>query len=1056
MHLMLRKMYFEESMWRTNLNYVVAQAHFALFYQSLNRLQDGPLLRRYSQLDPLNFSMAYSGISLRIRKNLQQQISSRSESIFKRDKATEKAAQIQKYDDSYGFTEEENGFTPAHHYEFQKQAAATMLVSLTRASLHLRRAMVLAHRNSHWAMLRIVAQITWDQYCRTASIAERGLQLQLPFFITSEQQRDIFFPLLVLATDLIMDMLNQLGLWSVYEKKISEEETHCSLYFSLSLDGTKKMNMRWVNTLVIHTLEQLHDSGKWETLAHLALYFNTYTRDRYALIVSPLLITAQRKLLERIQTFNGPPVPQPHHLKTKEATGQEVSYKSYRGIQLLSGWTFTYVKEKTLLKRKHSLKTGLKFLHHSRSQLQRLLASTQSCYAAQIVRSGELSRSASMVEFNPVVITAPSVQPCDLSENDYKTIESLYSLPFSSEHVPTITAAYTTAVNYFHKNKCESLTVVALHELGNLHYYNDNKKAAHSCWIKAVNTALKSADSLQIWDGVTFGGCFLQQRLKLSGVWGCLQAACLTAKIAQYTVATDISKQTNFCLQSAHLFKCVLCCSLAQPQSDLHYASDVIVEDLLPGMDLFSDPSRLHCGTIISSLSFICQWLFSTGHYIKLLPMLALYLFLVGSVCRDITRTIECKILKIRTLTELGLFTEAAKETLLLTKGAGICLPHGHYITDVEQLEAAFISTQSVLDNLEGLENIVNCDLTPAVRTLYGSTLCLHFKLAHAQLILAISATICSPLEVPDGENEPASEDIEEDTKLLNLESRQEPLTVGLIKYLLLEAVSSLLNSITKQLTTYSHLDKLKLMVEFSLLKAKLYFVKGQAALSTEMATSSLMLLQSASKNTKASTSIFKKQSSHKQNGSEGNNSQPNMDDDSVETVETSESTGCLLWIRCRLTLVHSLTANDLNNAEGEPAQVIRDGIEECKRWGDPDSQALLMLEAVQWDKKCADKSTQIKEIVSLISGQLNMPPRSAITLAQAVMLLDETETPDKIAFLKLSQTLLQNQLSCFRQTIVLDKGGSCPPRYSNFCLPFLHLLHHTTACMDKISETYA
>ncbi|XP_072301761.1 cilia- and flagella-associated protein 54 [Eucyclogobius newberryi] len=1093
----LRKMHCEERVWRTNLNYVVAQAHLALFYQSLDQLQEGLLLHRYSQLNPLNFSMTYSGVSLKMRTNL---LLSRSETILERDRTIERDTEAQNCGNSYNFTkltEKENGSAPQReqYYDIQRQTAASILFILTNAALHLRRAMVLAHRSSHWAILRTVAQTVWDQYCRTACIAQRGLH---DLFMTPEQQSNIFSPLLVLATKLIMDMLTQLGLWSVYGKDMSVEETQSCLYFSPSLDETTKIDMRWVITLVIHTLEHLHDIGKWEKLAHLALHFNTYTRDHYALIVSPLLITAQRKLLERIELFKGPPVPQPHHIKTKEVTGHDVTYKSYMGIQLLSGWKSTHEKTTTKKKaqskdqiidaevqrsmalvcvpldvedtlywyRKSVEKTSscLQFFQHSRSQLQRLLANTQSCYAAQVVRSGEPSRSASMVDSNPVVITVASVKPCDLMEKDYRTIESLYSLPLSPEHVPTITAAYTTAIDYyFHENKCDSMTVVALHELGNLHYYNGNAKAAQSCWTKSVNTALKSPDALQKWDGVTFGGCSLQHRLKLSGIWGCLQAALLTAKIAQYIITTDINKRTDCCLQSAHLFKCVLCCSLAQPQSDLHYASDLVIEELLPGVDLFSDPSRLHLSTTIASLNFICQWLFSTGHYMKLLPMLALYLYFVGSVCRDVQRTIECKILKIRTLTELGLFTEAVKETLLLTKGAGIRLPHGHYIhIGRDQLETTFSSTQSVLDNIEMLEDLVNCDLTPGVRTLYGSTLCLQFNLAHAQLILAISATIYSPLEVPDGECQTVSKDSkEEDTKLLNLESLQEPLTVGLIKYLLLEAVSSLLNTITKQLTAYSHVDKVELTVESSLLKAKLYFLKGQAAFSADMAMSSLMLLQSTV-NTNAPTPIFVEQSSHKQSGTQRDISQTSLEGDCVEMVETSERIGCLLWIRCRLTLVHSLIVLDLNNgADGpghklqrETARVISDGIEDGKRWGDPDSQALLMLECAKWDKKSADKSAQIKEIISLLSGRLNMPLRSVITLAQAAMLLDMMKTPESITFLNLSQKLLQNQLSCFSQNIVLDDGGSCLACSSNFCLPFLHLLHHTTSCIGNVLDT--
>lgn len=49
-------------------------------------------------------------------------------------------------------------------------------------------------------------------------------------------------------------------------------------------------------------------------------------RERYSLIVTPLLVKAQRKLLERISFLGGPEVPQPHHVKTQKYTGQEVRH----------------------------------------------------------------------------------------------------------------------------------------------------------------------------------------------------------------------------------------------------------------------------------------------------------------------------------------------------------------------------------------------------------------------------------------------------------------------------------------------------------------------------------------------------------------------------------------------------------------------------------------------------------------------------------------------------------------------------------------------------------
>lgn len=56
------------------------------------------------------------------------------------------------------------------------------------------------------------------------------------------------------------------------------------------------------------------------------LHLCVYPRERYALIVTPLLVHAQRRLLERISSFEGPAVPQPHHVKTQKATGKEVEH----------------------------------------------------------------------------------------------------------------------------------------------------------------------------------------------------------------------------------------------------------------------------------------------------------------------------------------------------------------------------------------------------------------------------------------------------------------------------------------------------------------------------------------------------------------------------------------------------------------------------------------------------------------------------------------------------------------------------------------------------------
>lgn len=49
------------------------------------------------------------------------------------------------------------------------------------------------------------------------------------------------------------------------------------------------------------------------------------SRERYSHIVTPLLVHAQRRLLDRISYFGGPPDPQPHFIHTETINGRKVT-----------------------------------------------------------------------------------------------------------------------------------------------------------------------------------------------------------------------------------------------------------------------------------------------------------------------------------------------------------------------------------------------------------------------------------------------------------------------------------------------------------------------------------------------------------------------------------------------------------------------------------------------------------------------------------------------------------------------------------------------------------
>ncbi|KAM6983519.1 cilia- and flagella-associated protein 54 [Tautogolabrus adspersus] len=1138
--LQLRNMCCEERVWRAHLNYCMAQAHLVLLFQSLDKLHGEALQHRYSYLNPLSFSLAYSGVL--VPRNSQQQQSPKHEDVSEKDTSHSVlrdfvAAHIDKskekaVDDS--ITEEsceegeDSSVTVEQQIDINRLAATLLLGSLNKTALHLRRSMVLAHRGSHWTYLQYVCQNVWDQSCRISDLMQKAAQLEPPSTVTGDQLNTTFTPLLVLATDLIIDMLNRLGLWSLYDSDQTEDELESSLHFSAPLDDSTQVDLRWVRTLVFHTLERLHESGKWESLAHFALLYNFYTRERYTLVVTPLLVHAQRRLLERISSFGGPSVPQPHHVKTKKATGKEITCRSYATCQLLTGSTphpsqqMAHHKKAAVTnstprnavdikgaEMNHSMSLVcvpldvedtlscyrealdrrphcLQVFQHSRSLGLQLLAYTQPCFStlSRPCQSRNLSHSASLVDFSPVVLPAPNIEPCDLTEEDYSSSNALYRPPISPDQMLTVTAAYSTSIKYLQANTHDSLRVLALHEMGNLQFYNGNARAAHSYWRKAIDCALQSSGTVEKWDGVSFGGGSLQQTLKQAGIWGCLQAAVLAAKIAQYILTSDVSQRTKCCLLSAHLFKCVLLCSLAQPQADLQYANHSIGDELLPGVDLFSEPHRLHLGTTVASLNFICCWLFTTGYHITLLPILALYQHFVGTVCRDVQRTVEAKILKIRTLTELCLFTEAVKETVQLTQGTGVLLPYGQYIAkDNLQPEKTFYTNRSLLDNAEALEELLNTELAPEACKVYGSTLSLRSNLARIQLVLALSNTVHGP-QVPGevcgnlrSENTKHSEEVKQDDEgsflqtkepnVLTLGSQKEKLNLEGIKFLLLEGASSLLHSVEQQLSPQccSKVEKLELEIEINLLKANLYLQQGHFALSSVMSISSLMLLQKAPVIMSGSLPGSQQPISEHQNAKTGSKQGAqdcrvsiSLEGDCPRAVEASERIGVPLWLLCRLALVRSLAAHNPDNnsllpgknMNEEISQTLQEGLDECARWGDLDIQALLMVEGANLEAqrgRTDESMALLQEAVSLLSGRSCMPPKSSVTLARATLLLSNLRGMHSTTLLQLTLKLLKKQLCIFGENVVLEGGkfSFSPPGPINVYLPYLNLLDQAT-----------
>ncbi|GAA6097241.1 cilia- and flagella-associated protein 54 isoform X3 [Tachysurus ichikawai] len=1109
---MMRQMHLDELPWRCRANLTLAQSHFVLLRKYLQLNPVTPLQHCYTKLSLRFFSLANLGTLVKW-KNISQQTEppELSPSILKptiyKAKDTSQGAANNSESGSGESEVESEMYNPCIELFSDSESSETTESSIQcitfkqldivyKASLHLRRAMVLAYRGRLWTSLQWVCEILWDQFSTIAFLVECSQSSENPSTLTLDQLYTVFTPLLALASELLMDMMEKLEQWKVYDEEGEETETR-------PLNNGVLIDLKWMKSLVLHTLELLFYQNKWETLAHLALLYNFYSREHYTHVITPVLVYAQRRLLERISYFGGPSVPQPHFTYTEMVTRKKVTCRNYAVKQLLVCSSVESCLESTSnstaseplelaerrramcivsvpldiddtlhcfreshAKRRHTLRA----FEHSHTLLMLLLANSQHPIEVPFCKE-PCHGSQDKVEFNIAVSTAPSIGPPDLSYEDYNSVDSVYSSPLSPSYIQTVLSSYSSSIKYLQANNYNSLQVQALHDLGNLHFYNGNPKAAHTHWSKALDCSLQTTNVLESWDGDSWSHNSTQQPLRHAGIWGCLQGALLSAKIAQYIFTSKISQRTNCCLLSAKLFKCLLRASQPHPDNDLEYSSYTLNMELIPGVKVFSDSGQTLIGNTVASLGFVCDWLYTTGHHLSALPLLVLYQYVTSKVCRHPHLTAGCRILKVKMLTELHLFAEAVKELHHLSDGEEVPQPHSSFTKSVNiSTWKQFSNYKPLTDpgNLEVLEELVNKRLSEDIMALYGTKLTCQFHLARLQLILAICSTIHY---LP----EPLSDILEEkvrsshtssseqflsspnmksvEPKGLQLQPHKDPLTPGQVKALLLKETFNQLNS---ELYALQHIhtdpEELNLAVEIRLLLFSLTLQQGKAALSADQAASALRLLQDSP--LLQSDSIQQLPPRHpssvlNQSSTRAEHEklyEPEADTgpqpgDMPATVEALERMGRSLWLRCTVAVVQSLSAHIPGtviyagvDSSVEADRLIKQGLADAEAWGDPDTQALLLLHG---------------EAVCLLSGRSTLSLQSGLSLAKATLRLSELRGSDGQPFYLLNQKLLLQQLTSLGECFVKTAEGRLKllstPSWKNIYHPQLPLLARTT-----------
>ncbi|KAM6417221.1 cilia- and flagella-associated protein 54 [Pluvialis apricaria] len=1103
-----RQICLEEMPWRSQMNIYLAAAHYNLFKKKLEEQYDIGIcgswhLARYNILDPEIFSLNNSGTVV-VREAAENNTRTPTPPLLKKsgmtknqtctDKSSEHSIKLSGTDtprtQMTNNTEIPVSHSPKEYNQFLPNTI--LLEHFTKIFLHLRRAVVLAHRGGHWTLLQNASRELWNYTQELQLIASHSRSHTDAFPITRCFLRDTIWLPFYLASDMIIDMITELqasGSLKIVDPEgdfcipsclggITDENGGSNLHPQSPLDDVNVVDLKWTCNLILKTIELLYQMKKWEALVHIAVQFNVFTHERYTEQVSPLLVYAQRQLLERIQQFSGPGSCKSHFIKYLSENAHKMSCRNYIGQklqlpvahsaseQIFPGCFFcpemknnytdcsqakalVYVPldvndtlkcfRETLQKSKYHSRA----LRHSRKLLSLFLAHTQENAGRRV--SSHIS-SSRRLEFSvgPELIFLPT--PRDISQEKFNFSSMVESKPIPRSQLSVIISSYEKTIGILEINNERDLKVQALHELGNLHFYAGNKRVAFKYWCQALDETLNITDALNNWQELGFPkkatDCFAVERstdisqkfLSQAGVWGCLHAAVLVAKIAQYITTSKMRLRTKYCYFSAILFKALFRASLPHPMSDCDFAQ-YETNMLIPGIDLFSDRYRADISTVVASLNFLMFELHCAKQNLIILPLFTLYQYIVSEICKDPAKCIEVRIFKIKVLTDIGFFMEAFHELSLLNCGERIPwkIPAGY--RKIEQMKALqkFDSSKSLLTvtNLQVLEDIFNWSLSLTMVPLCNQQIMNKLTLAKMHFIICLSATInnipekvekhiysvdnnslkkptritASNIKVDADTN---SRQQEQRGTLVQLVDCKDELNMAMLKGILLtEAEESLGHLVQNIRDKYDgeisrcSAEDLEAVIEAKLQLAAISQQRHQAAFTVALAFSAIRLLQDAN--------IFRIEVTHFQEEKD----ESECSDSYVEDVQLPHSITAQdhmnihLWLRCRMMLVTALVTQihgvgDMKeNDVAERRSVIKEVILEAEAFGDTEIQAEMMVQAaildLQEKRPVAGIKLLLEDIISLLQEDTFISSPASLTLVKSMLLLADILTLQRV-----------------------------------------------------------
>ncbi|XP_050995602.1 cilia- and flagella-associated protein 54 [Acomys russatus] len=1005
-----------------------------------------------------------------------------------------------------------------------------------------KRAMVLAYRGGYWTLLQNCCRVFWNFSWELQILLKQAVDNYKAFPISEDAFLCICVLPFSLGTELLIDMLIKLqstnSIKSVGEKgefsipscfgSIKHDNGGASLTFEDPLDDVNVVDLKWIHDFVLKSLEVLYYVEKWETLVSLAIQFNIVSQERYTEQVTPLLVYAQRQLLVRIQKFDGPDVSQQACARYEAENREKITCRNFIGKQLkidpsspktlselegssdpLKMLLFSEYKQakqlvcvpvdvtdtlrcfrETLEKTKYHNRS----VRHSRKLLLLFLAQTQG------EKGGINSRFTSgKVEFCLGTEEMHMSTPPDLSQEHFRVFSSVEKSKLPYSQLGLVISSFHQTIDVLQASNQRSLKVQSLHSLGSLLIFAEKKRAAFKCWCQALDDIFRKPDVLYTWK--EFGSSlasatnrsspsgfkdYSEEFLSKLGIWGCLQGAVISAKIAQFIKTTSVKKRINCCILSALLFQSLLRTTLPHPKAEHSYAQYDVTQ-LLPGIELFSDKFRADICSVIASLYYVIRELHSARYNLMVLPLLALYQYFVSVICQDITRNLEARLLKIEILIDLGFFSEAFYELsqIVLGKNMPCAIPAGYKTPMKVKMTQSFDSAKPLnsKDNLQALEDLINKGLPTTLVYLGQPHLLSKFNLVKAYFFIGLAATINC---IPDNSQKARCHTVVSDKNKPNLPNPKDGSikdnesshcqllrfrdehTASMLKAFLLAEAEDRLNCLLSELEHQCHKPlsqcsarDLEIMVEARLHLATVALQRYRAAYSAAIVYSTLKLLQDSK--------LFKRTPDDPYTPtSPGSSASENKDDNEFLdpiSLNSREYFNIHLWLRCRLMLVTAFVAqihgigimkeNDMTDC----LSLIHEVCTEAKSADDPELLAEFLMQAVilglQEKHLKADIIRNLQEIINLLEGNEFLSPRSWLTLVRSLLLMDDltkaekfkqqSSKEEKLIFLNQAHRILIAQMLTFGETIefplsAVDYANPLQP-LKNIYLPHVMLL---------------